>query len=773
MAVWNSTEAEQGAPLFARVDGRAAELDRVRQAIRATAAGRGGVVLLEGEPGAGKSLLLTEALAGYSGCLILTGTAVEAGRDLPLSALLDCFRTPEAAGLRSELTTLLGTTPSYAPGLHAERRAAGGAPAAGAPAAGPAAGGSAPEPAPGFPDDAPGAVQDAPDPSLVSAAAQRITERLLELADRTPLVLVLDDLQWADAASLLVWARLARTAPHHPLLLLGARRPFPRRTELHALADAADVITLEPLAPEEAVRLATALLGGPPAPSLRRELPLAGGNPGYIRQTALAEDTPELLRTVARGLDFLGPEALDTLRLATLLDKSFTATALAELTGRNAAALLPPLEEALAAGVLAERGERLEFRVPLARRALAAGLPAPIRHALTTAEQPRQTESDPLGLWEQGRYTEAETAAREALARSEDPLAEATAQYVLHLALVRRHRPVEALAALDGALEQERLRARALVDRARLLGQLGRPAEAREALRAARALAQQTSAAESVAAELDFWAGDWDAALTRAEDDLAALILGHRDQQERAGTRLAALNGSATSTFALLAKALRAERQGHPEAALAVLLPAVDEGRAQLLSEVVRLALLTSDSPSARRAVDAAVGTPAEVHCRGVFEQDPEALREALTEHGPGSRPLPLGQLHEDLAVAEAWRGELDAARVSLSRAVDIYARLGASWDVARAEARLRSLGIRRTKRGTGRPATGWEALTPTEIKVAQLVTEGRSNPEIAAELFLSPRTVQTHVSHILGKLGMRSRTEVAREAARHLPVGG
>jgi DNA-binding CsgD family transcriptional regulator len=66
------------------------------------------------------------------------------------------------------------------------------------------------------------------------------------------------------------------------------------------------------------------------------------------------------------------------------------------------------------------------------------------------------------------------------------------------------------------------------------------------------------------------------------------------------------------------------------------------------------------------------------------------------------------------------------------------------------------------------RPASGWAALTPTEAKVASLVAEGRSNPDIAAELFLSRNTVQTHVSHILAKLGVRSRTEIVRAALAH-----
>jgi DNA-binding CsgD family transcriptional regulator len=70
------------------------------------------------------------------------------------------------------------------------------------------------------------------------------------------------------------------------------------------------------------------------------------------------------------------------------------------------------------------------------------------------------------------------------------------------------------------------------------------------------------------------------------------------------------------------------------------------------------------------------------------------------------------------------------------------------------------------------RPVSGWEALTPTEVKVACLVAEGRSNPDVAAELFLSRYTVQTHVSHILAKLGIRVGA-AGEEQRRHVDVEG
>jgi DNA-binding CsgD family transcriptional regulator len=65
------------------------------------------------------------------------------------------------------------------------------------------------------------------------------------------------------------------------------------------------------------------------------------------------------------------------------------------------------------------------------------------------------------------------------------------------------------------------------------------------------------------------------------------------------------------------------------------------------------------------------------------------------------------------------------------------------------------------------RPSRGWESLTPAELSVVRLVAEGRTNPDIASRLFMSPRTVSTHLSHVFGKLGLSSRTELATEAVR------
>ena len=74
-------------------------------------------------------------------------------------------------------------------------------------------------------------------------------------------------------------------------------------------------------------------------------------------------------------------------------------------------------------------------------------------------------------------------------------------------------------------------------------------------------------------------------------------------------------------------------------------------------------------------------------------------------------------------------------------------------------------------RRGRGqrkRATSGWAALTPAERDVVRLVGEGLANNDIATRLFVSPRTVQSHLTHVYTKLGLTSRVQLAQEAARH-----
>lgn len=119
----------------------------------------------------------------------------------------------------------------------------------------------------------------------------------------------------------------------------------------------------------------------------------------------------------------------------------------------------------------------------------------------------------------------------------------------------------------------------------------------------------------------------------------------------------------------------------------------------------------------------------------------------------------------------DAARLRLETARLlgdrdQLKASIDELERMGAAHAADRARAIARSLGMRPGRR---RATAG--ALSAREQEVAQLVASGRTNAEIAAALYLSPRTVERHVGNILNKLGYRSRVEIAKEVASgHLP---
>jgi DNA-binding NarL/FixJ family response regulator len=162
---------------------------------------------------------------------------------------------------------------------------------------------------------------------------------------------------------------------------------------------------------------------------------------------------------------------------------------------------------------------------------------------------------------------------------------------------------------------------------------------------------------------------------------------------------------------------------------------------------------------------------PAAAHCRGLLTSDPALTRSAAQTLGQMGLRLFSAQALENTAVLLGERGDLPGARAAYRDAVQTYRDLDAAWDVMRADSRLRKFGIRRGAEGRRkRPTSGSESLTPAEEKIARLVAVGRSNPDIATELFLSRRTVETHMSHILAKLGAHSRVEIAWQAARHAP---
>jgi DNA-binding CsgD family transcriptional regulator len=116
----------------------------------------------------------------------------------------------------------------------------------------------------------------------------------------------------------------------------------------------------------------------------------------------------------------------------------------------------------------------------------------------------------------------------------------------------------------------------------------------------------------------------------------------------------------------------------------------------------------------------------------------------------------------------KVWDAGCEAAVAAVRNAMD-----DTDFDSAWAEGAALSTeeAIAYAQRGRGerkRPASGWALLTPTERDVVRLVSEGLGNNDIATRLFVSPRTVQTHLTHVYTKLGLTSRVQLVQEAARH-----
>jgi DNA-binding CsgD family transcriptional regulator len=155
------------------------------------------------------------------------------------------------------------------------------------------------------------------------------------------------------------------------------------------------------------------------------------------------------------------------------------------------------------------------------------------------------------------------------------------------------------------------------------------------------------------------------------------------------------------------------------------------------------------------------------LYCSGLVEHDAAKLLAAADRYNEASRPLPMARALEAAAEELLAIDDRAASRDAFGRAVDAYTSLGAAADVNRVQAAFREHGMRLGSHAKHRRAqSGWDSLTDAELKIAAFVAEGLSNPEIAQRLVTSPRTVGTHVSHILKKLNFASRAEIAREYA-------
>ena len=177
-------------------------------------------------------------------------------------------------------------------------------------------------------------------------------------------------------------------------------------------------------------------------------------------------------------------------------------------------------------------------------------------------------------------------------------------------------------------------------------------------------------------------------------------------------------------------------------------------GRREMASEAGDV--LASVASRTGAAIDVAQSTLAAAQLAG----DPEQALAAVDAANGTGRLLQRATILDDAATVLWAAGCHDVAAELLSTALDLTDGLGARHDAARIRQRFADLGLRRPR--VRRVAHGPDGLTHRESLVADLVSLGRTNNEVAEHLGISPRTVETHLTRIYAKLGMRSRTELA-----------
>jgi DNA-binding NarL/FixJ family response regulator len=343
--------------------GRRPEITVLYRLVTELANGRGGAVVIDGEPGIGKSRLLDElayeAVRVGVRCARGQGAEVDFGQPFaPLIGALDLrvrSLDPGAAAI----------------GRRLERRRTGG--------------------------------------PFESSDGWRVTNAIVDHLERAtelgPVLVALDDLQWADPATLRALRVMARLVPRAPLGVAIAQRPMPRSAQRDVLlGDLATVgaatLRLTRLTDPEMAELVGVIAGAPPGPRLAQLVGRAGGNPLYVVQLvaslrshgqldvgavaeAVSEDVPADLRDVVlRRVDRLSETTQELLRLAAVLGTTFSLDQLAAVADRDSLEVANQLRPAFDEALLGDEGTAAAFRHDLVRDAIYDSLPAAERVAI-------------------------------------------------------------------------------------------------------------------------------------------------------------------------------------------------------------------------------------------------------------------------------------------------------------------------------------------------------------------------------------------------------
>ncbi|OBA59562.1 LuxR family transcriptional regulator [Mycobacterium sp. 1100029.7] len=361
-----STADASGKLRIPPIRGRTRELKAIGKLVSAVAQGHGGVLVIEGPPGIGKSRLLTEALAlaDKAGVRALFGEAFEYQQTVPFFSLF--------------MATLRADPPVG--DVEALRRL--------------------------------GASAD-----VRYWVVRDLQAAIHATAVQTPLVIVLEDIHWADNATLLALRSLAATRPDAPVLWMltartGAGGPAVRETLTVLERQDAAFMRLTAMTPSAVAEMVQDTVRVDADTSLLTLASKAHGNPFLLTELLLGLDEEGRLnvsggRAVATGdalprrlsdtmqqrLDQLSHTASQIVRVAAVLPDRFSARLLAAMLERQPAALVSAVAEAVRADLLIEDGEQMRFRHDLLREATRKSLPQSLRRAME-----RQSAAVMLGM---------------------------------------------------------------------------------------------------------------------------------------------------------------------------------------------------------------------------------------------------------------------------------------------------------------------------------------------------------------------------------------
>lgn len=354
-AVWPPTSL--GAP-HPPLRGREHQISTLTSCIAELWQGRSAVVLMEGPPGIGKTRLIDEAaaLAARSGAQVVSGKAYEDQQALPFAPLLDALIGADPPICDVSVMRRLHTAADVRFWVIEELRA------------------------------------------TVAAAAER-----------TPLVITIDDAHWADAGTTLALQSFIEGLMHCPVLWITAMRSAGGRPEVRdalgtlvaARGTSAHRFVLNALDAASVADMTNDALGAHPDPSLLRLTDMAHGNPLLVlellrglteerrihldngRARANGQTLPlRLATTMERRLDRLAPSTRHTVQVASILPESFSATLLARALGQSAVHIVSAIDEAVRADLLADHDGSLRFRHDLLRHATRHTIPLALRRSI-------------------------------------------------------------------------------------------------------------------------------------------------------------------------------------------------------------------------------------------------------------------------------------------------------------------------------------------------------------------------------------------------------